>query len=85
MFFLFDGSLTGTNTPGQCCSESNDNERVLHISQSSRTGASPSDAVKCHIEYPHWAAKSYLSAEMQSAYSSVPADWCVVFIKHSFV
>ena len=35
--------LTGTTTPGKNESGSNSNERVLHIPQSSRTGALPSD------------------------------------------
>ena len=33
--------LTGTITPDQSGSGSNDNEGILHIPQSSRTGASP--------------------------------------------
>ena len=34
-----------TTTPNQSGQGSNDNEGLLHIPQSSRTGASPSDAV----------------------------------------
>ena len=68
----------GTATPGawHChCSqgepESNDNEEVLHISQSSRTGASPSDGFIQDIRWV-W---SYSSAEMESVYSAAPAHW----------
>ena len=38
-------TLTGTTTPGQSDPGSYANERVLHILQSSRNEASPSDAV----------------------------------------
>ena len=37
-------TLSGATTPGLSGPGSNGNERVLHIPQSSRTGASPSDA-----------------------------------------
>ena len=43
------GTLTGTTTLGQSETGSNGNEEVLHISQSSRTGASTSDVL---ISYP---------------------------------
>ena len=45
-----DWILTDTTTPGQSGPGSNDKERVLHISQSSRTWATPSDAVSCHTQ-----------------------------------
>ena len=38
-------TLIGTTTPSQSRPESNGNEGVLHILQSSKTGATPSDAV----------------------------------------
>ena len=38
-------TLTGTTTPGPRVRGSNGNEGVFHISQSSRTGVSPSDVV----------------------------------------
>ena len=44
-----DGTLTCTTTLGQSGLGSNCNERVLHICQSSRTGASPSDSL---VSYP---------------------------------
>ena len=40
-----NGILTGTTTPAESESEVNANEGVLHIPQSSRTGASLSEAV----------------------------------------
>ena len=43
-----DGTLKGTTTSGQSGPESNYNERVLHIPQSSRTGASSSDDLKSY-------------------------------------
>ena len=42
-FQLIDGTLTGTNTPGQSGCKSN--EEVFHTTHTSRTGALPSDAV----------------------------------------
>ena len=36
-----DGTLTGTVNPGQSGPENNGNERILHIPQRSKTGASP--------------------------------------------
>ena len=69
-------NLTGTTTPGQSGYESNGKEGVLHIPQSSRTVASPSDGL---VSYPEhlleWGI--YPSAEMQWAYSTAPADWAL--------
>ena len=58
VIFDIDGTLILT----QSGAGSNGNEGVLHIPQSSRTGASPSDGV------------SYPSAEVQLVYSIIPAD-----------
>ena len=68
-----DRTLSGATTPGQSRPGSNDNEGVFHIPQSSSiTGASPSD---CLVSCPgHLLGESYLTAEMQSMYSSAPAD-----------
>ena len=65
-----DRTLIGTITPGQ---SGPGNEGALYIPQSSRTGASPSDGL---MSYPgHVLGEgSYNSAEMQSAYSTVPAN-----------
>ena len=40
-----DGTLTGTTIPDQSGPGSNDNEGLLHIAQSSRTGTVLSDTV----------------------------------------
>ena len=44
-----DRTLSSALTPGQSEPGNNGNERVLHIPQSSKTGASPSD---CLVSYP---------------------------------
>ena len=71
-----DRALSGATTPGQSGPGSDGNERVLRIPQSSSTaGTSPSD---CLVSYPGhslWGGGSYPSAEVQSVYSTVPADW----------
>ena len=52
---------------------SNGNEGVLHISQISEVGASPSVSL---MSYPgHLLGKFHPSAEMQSVYSTAPANW----------
>ena len=73
-----DRTLSDATTPGQCRSESDGNERVLRIPQSSSfTGTSPLD---CLVSYPgNWFGKSYPSADVQSVYSTAPADWAIVF------
>ena len=68
-----DGALTGTTTRGQ--SGPNVNEGVLHILQSCRTGASPSDGL---VSYPRHMLRQgeegpTPSAEMQLAYSYSPS------------
>ena len=47
---LIDLTPTGMIILGQSGPSSNSNEGVLHISQSSRSEASPSDAVQCHTQ-----------------------------------
>ena len=65
-------TLTGITNPGQSRPGSNGDKEVLYISQSSRTGVSPSD---CLMLYPgHPGGGYYPSAESQSAYSTAPAD-----------
>ena len=64
-----DGTLTRTTTPGQCGPESNANEGILHIPQ-----ISPSDGLVLYLR--HSLGVGILpSAEMESAYSTAPADW----------
>ena len=45
---------SGTIILAQSGPHSNGNERIIHIAQSSRTEASSSDAVQCHIQDTHW-------------------------------
>ena len=49
-----NGSLTGTTTPGLNRSESNDNEGVLHIPQTSRTEASLSHGLVSYQGHSFW-------------------------------
>ena len=75
-FWPIDGTLTNTTTPGQNRPGSNDVHGMLHIPQSSKTGASPSDNL---MSYPgHSLEESYPSTEMQLAYSTIPANRNVV-------
>ena len=72
-----DRTPSGATTPGQSGPGSDGNEEVHNIPQSSSiTGTSPSD---CLVSYPGYqlgaGGKSYSSAEMQSVFSTVPADW----------
>ena len=70
-----DMTLLNATTPGQSGPGNNGNEGVLHIHQSSKAGAWPSDGL---ISYPgHLWGSSYSSVEMQSMYSTVSADWAV--------
>ena len=71
-------NLTATNTPNQSGPESNGNEKVLHILQSFGTRASLLDGLMSYPEYSLWVGESYLSAEMQSAYSTAEAEWAVI-------
>ena len=65
------------NTPSQIGFGSEEKEGVLHIPQSSRIGALPSDSL---VSYPEYSLKcSYPHVEMQSAYSTAPADSTVIF------
>ena len=65
--------LSGATTPGQSGPGRNGNEGVLPIPQSSSTaGTSSSD---CLLSYPgHSLGGSYPSAEVQSVYSTAPAN-----------
>ena len=72
--WLIDGPLSGATTLGQSGPGSDGNEGVLHIRQrSSNTRTSQSD---CLVSYPGHSlvGLSYPSAEMQSGYSTAPAD-----------
>ena len=54
---------------------SNGIEGVLHISQSSRTGASPSDCLALYLEHLLWWSNP--SAAIHLAYSTAPINWAV--------
>ena len=69
-----DRALSGATILGQSEPGSNGNEGVIRIPQSpSITGTSPSD---CLVSYPghSWRGGSYPSEEVQSVYSTAPAD-----------
>ena len=75
LFNLWIGPLSGATTPGQSGPESDDNEGILRIPQSSSiTGTSPSD---CLVSYTGHSLGGGLTptAEVQSEYSTAPADW----------
>ena len=63
---------------GYCGPGRDGNKWALRISQSSTiTGASLSD---CLMPYPgHSLGESYLFAEMQSTYSTAPANWAIKY------
>ena len=69
-----DKTLSGATTPspGGAVSDCN---KVLCIPQSySITGTSPSDYLESYLGHS-FEVRSYSSAEMQSVYSTAPADW----------
>ena len=49
-----DETLPGTINLAKSGLESNDNERVLHIAQSSRNGITLFNAVECHTQETRW-------------------------------
>ena len=72
-----DRTLSGTTIPGQSGTGSNGNEGVLRVPQSSSiTVASPSGCLVLYQD-TRWGGvgRFYLSAEVQSVYSTAPADW----------
>ena len=75
--WAIDRTLSGDTTPGQNGPGSDGDVEVLRIPQSSSiTKASPSD---CLVSYPdHSLGESYPFAEIQSVYSTAPADWAIV-------
>ena len=68
-----DRTLSGATTPAHSGPESDGNEGVLYIPQSSSiTEASLSD---CLVSYPGYSLEEfYPSAERQLVYSTAPAD-----------
>ena len=73
-----DRTQSGVNTQGKNEPGTDGNEEVLCISQcSSITGTSPSD---CLSSYPGLSLMGWLTyptAEVQSMYSTAPADWAI--------
>ena len=71
-----DSTLSGAATPGQSGPGSNGNEEVHHIPQMSMAGALPSECFASYSEHllVVVVVGSYNSEEMQSAYSTTPAD-----------
>ena len=68
-------TLSGTTTLGQSGPGNNGSEGVLDIPQSSRAGASPSDSL---VSYSGLSLGEYYPIEeMQSVYSTSPADWAL--------
>ena len=67
---------TGARTPTQSGPASSGNKEVLYILQNSRVGVSPSNGLMSYSRHSLWVCGGgYSSAEMQSVYSTVPADW----------
>ena len=66
--------ISSATTPGQRGPGSNADEGLLYILEISKTGASPSDCLMSYPEHSLLGGGSYSSAEMQSAYSTAPAD-----------
>ena len=67
-------TLSGATISGQNGRKSDGNKEILRIPQSfSITGASLSEFL---VSYPRYSlGESYPSVEMQSVYSTTPADW----------
>ena len=70
---FIERTLSGATTQGQNESENNGNEGALHNLQSSKTGVSLSDCLMSYLG--HFLEEFYPPAEMQSIYSTAPADW----------
>ena len=74
-----DRTLSGITTLGQSAPGSDGNEGVFHIPQSSSvTETSPSDYLVSYLG--HSLEEPYSSAEIQSVYSTAPADWTSVCV-----
>ena len=74
-----DKTQSGITTPGQNWPGGNVNEGVLCIPQISYvTGDSPSDGLVSYTGHS-LGRMSYPSVEMQSVYSTAPANWANLF------
>ena len=77
-------ALLGATTPGQSKPGSNGNEGVLRIPQSSSIiGSLPSDCLVSYTEHS-LGGRFYPSAEVQSVYSTVPAEWASWLVIFSY-
>ena len=75
-FWPTDRTVSDATTRSQSGSRNDDNEEVLRIPQSSSiTVTSRSDCFVLYLGYS--LVGSYPSAEMQSVYSTAPADWAI--------
>ena len=73
------GPLSGATTLGQSGPGSDGKKGVLRIPQSSSiTGTSPSDCLASYLGHSLLRGGSYPSVEMQSVYSTAPADWAIM-------
>ena len=68
-----DRILSGATTLGQSGPGNNDNKEILYFPLSSRAGASPLDHLMSYTGHS-LGEGSYPSAEMQSVYSTAPAN-----------
>ena len=71
-----DGTLTGTISPGQSGSWSKGIEEVFYIPQTASLEPHH-QIVSCHIQNIHLGRKYCPSSEMESGYSTAPADWAL--------
>ena len=70
-------TLSGATSLGMTGHGSDGNKGVLRIPQSSSiTGTSPSDYLLSYTGQT-FGGESYLSAKMQSVYSTAPTDWAI--------
>ena len=73
-FYLTNVILTDTTTPGQSGPESNGNEGVLHIPQSSRDVVSTSVGLVSYLGHSFFEGV-LPSSDVQSGYSPTPVNW----------
>ena len=79
----FVRTLSGATTPRQSEPGNNRNEWVIHTPQrSSINGTSPLDCLMSCLE--HSFGGSYPSAEVQSVYSTTPANWTTMSFKPEY-
>ena len=72
-----------TTTPDQSWIVNDDNEEVLYIPQSSKTGASPSDCLVSYTGHSWGVGGLSLFIEMQSVCSTSPVHWAGKPIKRN--